>query len=695
MNIRSIILILLIGTPLSILAQDFSETVYTFGVANNEVFYDDEWKKNTEKYPRAEAHWTYSIQGAYNITEVEDQSSASMGSSSITKEYHGFIKRNATLTATLKVSLGGIKFQTEGISAKIESSPVINKNQQESVRDYRKQEEKHASATMSFKVKADDIVYDDSSLEKIKIYFGGGAEGSWKHSGPNIASNPGAISIVFVLTVEKGDEKTGHWRQVNKKYIRPEFKNYRYKGDITTETVMEYGADWVQYRMDCLEYPTDNSQYHRGKCQGEFLEAGIAYVEPMIYYEPQSPVQTTYCTKTTHSEKVCPQGLDFPVIQAYLTAPADNNKIIAYLENAEGKHLFEALHNHVKTEEPTDWGMVDVHVMNVADIKERANALMPGHEVGDTVLINYLISNGQRKHDRRIVYTYVWEEGKMPANKATFEEMEKKMKWFVPGNEDDSTNKWVWILIVTTGALGGGGVVGLILLKSKPKPKPLFNPDKKDKRYHEVMYNTTDDNAIRQMQSNEQMIHQVNANTEIELGDNFHNRVVTAVILDKSGDVAVEVLDNLGEKLISRTFKHGKTYLKGLAEDLVDGKEIKISIMKSTVKVFNDEAKEFLPKVLAKENDLGHKVYLKTTSDLFSNTFIKILEDGNDFDRNKLLSDTVLNGIGNFLDEFKFEDLTEIEGNKEIMKGLGEYLKRVFSYGTDSDVQDAISGARK
>ena len=29
------------------------------------------------------------------------------------------------------------------------------------------------------------------------------------------------------------------------------------------------------------------------------------------------------------------------------------------------------------------------------------------------------------------------------------------------------------------------------------------------------------------------------------------------------------------------------------------------------------------------------------------------------------------------------------------MKGLGEYLKRVFSYGTDSDVQDAISGARK
>ena len=134
---------------------------------------------------------------------------------------------------------------------------------------------------------------------------------------------------------------------------------------------------------------------------------------------------------------------------------------------------------------------------------------------------------------------------------------------------------------------------------------------------------------------------------------------------------------------------------KGLAEDLVDGKEIKISIMKSTVKVFNDEAKEFLPKVLAKENDLGHKVYLKTTSDLISNTFIKILEDGNDFDRNKLLSDTVLNGIGNFLDEFKFEDLTEIEGNKEIMKGLGEYLKRVFSYGTDSDVQDAISGARK
>ena len=80
---------------------------------------------------------------------------------------------------------------------------------------------------------------------------------------------------------------------------------------------------------------------------------------------------------------------------------------------------------------------------------------------------------------------------------------------------------------------------------------------------------------------------------------------------------------------------------------------------------------------------------------MISNTFIKILEDGNDFDRNKLLSDTVLNGIGNFLDEFKFEDLTEIEGNKEIMKGLGEYLKRVFSYGTDSDVQDAISGARK
>jgi hypothetical protein len=445
--------------------------------------------------------------------------------------------------------------------------------------------------------------------------------------------------------------------------------------------------------MDCTENQVESSVYHKGNCQGEFLEAGVSFVDPLKYYAPGNLIQTTFCTKTTHSDKVCPHGLAFPVIQAYLTTPSDN-KIIAYLENAEGKHLFEALHKHVKTEEATNWGMVDVHVMNVADINEKADAAMPGHEVGDTVLVNYFISNGQRKHDRMVVYTYVWDNSDKPVNTATYEDKKEKTKWYVPGNDDDdSSSDWVLIPIVIGGVLGGGGVVGWILLRSKPKS--LLNPDKKDKRYYEVTYNITDDKAIRQMQKKEQMIHQIDANTEIELGDNFHNRVVTAVILDKSGDVAVEVLDNLGEKLISRTFKHGKTYLKGLAEDLVDGKEIKISIMKSTVKVFNDEAKEFLPKVLAKENDLGHKVYLKTTSDLFSNTFIKILEDGNDFDRNKVLSDTVLNGIGNFLDEFKFEDLTEIEGNKEIMKGLGEYLKRVFSYGTDSDVQDAISGARK
>ena len=286
----------------------------------------------------------------------------------------------------------------------------------------------------------------------------------------------------------------GHWKQVNSKIIWPDYKNYKYKGDITTETVISYGVGWVQYRMDCIEHQADVNEYHKGNCQGEFLEAGISYVEPLTYYAPGNLVQTTYCTKTTHSEKVCPRGLAFPVIQAYLTTPADN-KIVAYLENEEGKYLFEALHKHVKTEEATNWGMDVVHVMNVADIKERAKAAMPGHEVGDTVLVNFLISNGQRKHDYMKVYTYVWDESDKPVNTASYEEMERKMKWFVPGNDDDSSSEWVLIPIVIGGVLGGGGVVGWILLK--PKAKPLLDPDRKDKRYYEVLHNTTDDNAIR------------------------------------------------------------------------------------------------------------------------------------------------------------------------------------------------------
>ena len=678
--------------PLMAVAQDFSATITTIGIEDETAYVKAMGEKKYDPdATRATATWNLSIKGAYNIQLVEDKASEFCGETSVTRSYTGCIKKNSTLVASISGSRSGAKTKIEGLRVSINSSPIINSEQPRCVDDSKKQGS--ASAKMSFKVKADGDYYDDSDLEYLVISFGGTNDGDQKRIS-HAPTGTGAINVTVKLTIVKGDEGKGFWRQVSTRYQRNEYSSYTYTdaSNRKTETHAKSNAGWVEYRMECLEDPSNSSTYHDGSCKDEFLEEKIAYAQPLKYYEPGDVVQTTYRTRTKHSEQACPSTLSRPSMLAYLRTP-QGKQVLEYLENTEGKHMFKSLAKAMDTEEPVLWGLWSKKkkLMHYQDITEQATATMPEHEVGDTVLLCFYATNGQQKHNQLVTYTYVWEEGEMPANPTSYSEMVKLMDKILPQDDGDESGPggWIWIPFVVIGGGGGIGVYKWLrdIIKNKgtkPKDKTLVDQTKKDRRYYENLYDTTDDKGIRNMQKTDQQIAEEDSRLTSTLGDVYKNAHGNAVFLDKAGDVAITVLDKSQVyKPLAKVLKLGKTYIKNLMEDMLDNRGVVESNFRSTVKTLGDWGKDTIPEMSGAKDFTG-KVFIKTTIDGVTN----ILTNPDDIQKAK--EDTAKSFLLNMPGSIDFEGFTDIDGNKPIMEGLGEYVNFSVDIATDDNVQDAI-----
>ncbi len=482
----------------------------------------------------------------------------------------------------------------------------------------------------------------------------------------------------------------GYWKKVRRKSFQPDYKDYIYKNDkgFTTKTDITSHQGISKYRMDCLEYT--GSERHNSNCKGEFLEAGIEFVEPLEYYKPGDPIQTTYCTNTKHSETVCSEDMNLPTIEAYLQSPISND-ILGYIDNSEGKFQFQALLQHVKTEER------EKQIVSIYDIQERAWATMPGNEVGDTILVYFNISNGQKRHDHQWIYTYVWEEGKMPANTTTYAELEKDLKWYDPSknHDNDGPNGWVLIPIAIGGVLGAGGCARMLIRgrgNSKLQKKPLISQNENDQRYHELRYNTEDIQAIRGMQVTEQQYNQFVSDQQQLMAYLYDKCYTTSVVLDKTGDVAITVMDKtkLG-KPIALPLKLTKTFGKGLLEDALNEdnptiKNVSEIFIKNTVKVMGEAGKEYVPDLVG-ATGFGGKVMVQTAIDTSTSMFTNMGEGGV-VDVDNVKKDAVKSVFMNAIGNIEYGDFAKFEGDKDIFKGIGEYIKFTTDFVTDEHVQD-------
>lgn len=527
------------------------------------------------------------------------------------------------------------------------------------------------------------------------------------------SSNKCAVNHIYLYKITHG---TGYWRKVGMGTVKPRKvieMNHQDGNVIQTLLFPEEGRSIFRYT--CL----DGRGGKKHNCKDESLETGIAYTLPLDYYAPGDAVQTTYCTNTEHTEPFCSPHFQFPIAQAYLRTPV-REEVLAYLENSLGKHLFQALRDHITTEKPGLLSTEKEEELNISDIQERACTTMPGHEVGDTVLLVYEISNNQQGLKHAYCYTYVWQEGEMPANPNTFADLEKKTTWFDPSKKDDDDDdtdggssfpiQWIWIPLGLGGVLvsvkGGGLLISKIkgLVPKKGTPQ-LINPNKKDRTYYQNLYNTEDVKAINNIQLRRQMNDQIISDTWNFIGDKHNTNVKVAVTLDKSGDVSIVILNQVGASKLSKGLSLSKTFLKGTAEDLAKGKNIGQTVYINALKTANEVAidgltgdkagylkKVFMGTLKDTTNSVVTQLDNSSYKSMDDNEFIK--EVGKDLNKSLILNSLTNINVGKFT-QSELENMgVPLNQAKKVGEIANDVNSTFWNFMSDDNVVEVINDGK-